>query len=448
MKKIAECRACGSKALSHAFTLSHAAAREGAFGARKTVETEFVFCDPTRDANACGLLQAAHAAPAALRDAPSARYPSTRSHLRAIATEALELISGRDCAALDIGCNDGTLLSFYPRWVDRYGVDPSDRVEDIGPWAWTAKSAFPSAEIDRAFGAKKFDIVTAASVLELVDEPRAFLARVKSLLAEDGVFVIDTLYAPALLARTNIEGLSCGANAYYSLGVLERMIRDCGLKIFRGALSDKDGGAIRLYVSHDGVEAHDFDPWYERLARLWDEENALSLRSVQPYQAFESRAGAARIAFARLMREAAERGDRAHLVGAGQDSAALLALAGAESRVFSAVVGDGRAEPGAQIFGLPLITEADSRASEPDLLVAPASLKRDLLERYRDQILMGARVIFATPAPHVVHAQNYASELGKALAGGDSAGGVETLRAILGAAGGLRLVAERAAKSA
>ncbi|MEZ5917432.1 MAG: hypothetical protein R3C40_07705 [Parvularculaceae bacterium] len=70
-------------------------------------------------------------------------YRSVRSGAR-YGDGGAELISGRDCAALDIGCSDGTLLSFYPRWVDRYGVDTLDDVDQIGSWAWSAKAAFPS----------------------------------------------------------------------------------------------------------------------------------------------------------------------------------------------------------------------------------------------------------------------------------------------------------------
>jgi SAM-dependent methyltransferase len=443
MKKIAECRACGSKALTFAFSVPQTVWRQGVLGGRSTVEREFVFCDPTRDANACGLLQASDPAPHVRDDCASARWPSNRSHLRAVATEALELMSGRDCAALDIGCNDGTLLSYYPRWVDRYGVDPSERVEEIGAWAWTARCAFPSAELDRALGGKTFDIVTAQSVFESIDEPRAFLARIKSLLAPDGVFVLETLYAPMALTRTNVETFASGVSCAHSLETLERLVRDSGLKIVRGALTDKDGGSVRLFVTHAECGDHDFDPWYERLARLWDEENALSLRTSHPYRAFERRAEMARASFRALLADLAEKGERAHLVGAGPDSGALIALAAAEARLVAAVIGDGRPEAGAQAFGLPLITESDSRAAEPDLLLAPASLKRDMLERWREQILLGARIVFATPEPHIVHAQNYASELGKVLAGAATGGSVESLRAVLGAAGGPRLVAER-----
>ncbi len=451
MKKITQCRACGSKALTPAFRLAESGAPRAdarGFGRKKRSDIEFLLCDASKDARACGLVQSAHEAGTPPAPAPSARYAATRAHLRRLATECLELISGRDCAALDIGCNDGALLSFYPRWVDRYGVDPSEQVEGVGDWAWTQREPFPSPALDRAFGGKQFDIITAANVLEEVDAPRAFLKRVKALLAPDGVFALETLYAPMTLMRCGIEQIAAGASALYSLAALERALRDAGLKIFRGALTDKEGGSIRLFATHEENPDHDFDPWYERLARLWDEENALALRTVQPYQAFERRALDSRAAFASLLEAARDRGERVFLMGAGGPSAALLHWAGPAQQAVSAVVEEGFPE-GARLLGGPqILNENEARAIEPDYLLAPASLKREALERWREAILLGAQIIVATPAPHIVSKHNYAAELAKTLAVGDAAGEVETLRAILAAAGKPRLVAVTAEKKA
>lgn len=454
MKKIAQCRSCGSKALTPAFRLADAGAPRGGakgFARRKRVDADYVLCDPSIDARACGLVQASHERPFAIAPAASSRRASSRAHLRRMATECLELISGRDCAALDIGCNDGALLSFYPRWVDRYGVDPSEHVEEIGDWAWVARDAFPSAALDKSFGTKQFDIVTAANVLEEIEQPRAFLRRVKALLAPDGVFAIETLYAPMTLMRSGVEPVVAGVSALWSLAALERALRDAGLKIFRGALTDKDGGSIRLYATHEGNVDHDFDPWFERLARLWDEENALALRTVQPYQAFERRAEDARAAFVELVEAIRDRGERIFLVGAGPASSAMLHWAGPAQAAIGAAVEDGFPE-GARLLGGPqIVNENEARAIEPDYFLAPACLKRDALERWRDAILLGAQVIVPTPLPHVVSRHNYAAELARTLAVGDAAGEVDTLRAILAAAGKPKLVAvapERKALSA
>lgn len=454
MKRIVNCRACGSAALSPAFTLENMGAepaRQGILGRQKSEAVEFVVCDPSKDIHACGLLQNAFANEAPRkRIAPSGAFRTTRSSLRSLATEGLELISGRDCAALDIGCSDGTLLSFYPRWVDRYGVDPSDDVDLIGDWSWSAKAAFPSADLDRAFAGKKFDLITASSVLEEVNEPRAFFARVKSLLTEDGVFALETLYAAMTLTRTAADAFASGVNAVYSISVLERILRDCDLKIFRGNLTEKDGGSIRLFITHAESSDYDFDPWFERLAQLWDEENALSLRTRAPYQAFENRVDLARRAFSDLMAKVVANDEKAHLFGADAGASMLYAWAGKHARAIEAVIGFDEIPDGARLVtgGPSIIPESEARAIEPDYLIAPPSLKREILERWRDPILRGAKILFATPTPHVVSAGNYAAEFGKSLTGGDGAGGSESLRSILSAAGGLRLVADSSRKSA
>ncbi|MEO0399946.1 MAG: class I SAM-dependent methyltransferase [Pseudomonadota bacterium] len=464
MKRITQCRACGSTALAPAFqfeTIEDAPRRKGGSTSakgrtkQKKKTSEFVVCDATQDAEACGLLQRAECDASTADRAPSGFYRSNRGHLRAAATEALELISGRDCAALDIGCSDGTLLSFYPRWVDRVGVDTADIVERVGAWATTHKASFPSRELDEAFAGRKFDLISAISVLEDVDEPRPFLNNAKSLLTDDGVLIIETLYAPMMLTRTNVDAVFNGRSAVYSLGSLERLFRDCGLKIFRGSLTDKEGGSIRLFATHADLDDYDFDPWYERLARLWDEENALALRLLAPYQAYEQRVDEVRAGFQKLVSDICRDGETVHLLGADASARQLYAWAGKAASSIEAAISPTEPEEGARLFpgGPELIGEAAARALEADVFIAGAAHKRDLLERWRDPILRGATMIFATPTPHVVTSANYSAEFGKALVGADGSGGPETLRAILGAAGGPRLVVEngdddRAAASA
>lgn len=422
----------------------------GGVFSNRTKKTRYVLCDPSRHARACGLLQAAtHEASHA--PGPSARYASNRENLRALATESLELLSGRDCSALDIGCNDGSLLSYYPRWVERFGVDPSGHVDEVGKWAWSAKAAFPSPELDKAFGEKKFDIITAASVFEHIDNPRAFLEAVKSRLSDDGVFAMETLYAPTILSRNSIDVFQAGVSAVFSLSVLEWLVRSTDMKIVKGALSAKEGGSIRLFITHKSNAEFDFDPWSERLAKLWDEENALAMRAIQPFQSFERRALEIRHRLSVLFGEIAGRGESVHILGADAQTEALLAFMGKAAKPVTAVVDTHAARETDRLgeTGLPIISDTESRAAEPDYVIAPARYKREMLERWRETILLGAKMVFATPMPHIVTASNYNSEYGKTIAAGDTAGGTETLRSILAAAGGLRLVVENeTAKSA
>ena len=406
---------------------------------------DYVLCDPSRHARACGLLQAGVEGANEVVT-PSGRRSSNRAHLRAAAIEALEMISGRDCAALDIGCNDGALLSYYPRWVERVGVDPSDFVDDIGEWATTMKMSFPSPELSAKLGDKKFDIISAISVLEHIDDPRVMLEAVKERLSDDGVLVLETLYSPVVLTRNCVDLLQVGVSAVYSLSVLEWLVREAGLKVFKGALTSKEGGSVRLFITHAENNEYDFDPWYERLARLWDEENALAMRALQPYQSFEQRIGKVQEGFQTLLQEIALRGECVHILGADAHTEALLRWAGSASKVVTAAVDSAVAREKERLDerSIRIISESDSRAAEPDFMIAPARYKREILEKWREAILLGGQMIFATPMPHIVNAANYSSEYGKTIATGDDASGAESLRSILAVAGGPRLIVENA----
>ena len=345
---------------------------------------------------------------------------------------------------LDIGCNDGTLLSYYPRWVERFGVDPADPIDDIGEWAWTAKDSFPSRDLDNAFGEKKFDIITAISIFEFSDEPSAILDKIKSLLSDDGVIVLETLYAPMVLTGNSVESLQAGVAATYSLSTLEWLVREAGLKIFKGLVTNKEGGSIRLFITHKENEEFDFDPWYERLATLWDEENVLAMRSIQPYQTFEYRVDAIQNSFVELLQQIKDRGETVHILGADVQAEALLRWAGSASSVVTASI-DTPAARDDDTLGdrkIPIISEADARASQPDFIIAPSRFKREVMERWREAVLLGAQLIFVTPMPHVVDASNYASEFGKVLDAAGVSPGVATLRSILSVAGGPRLISD------
>jgi len=454
VEKIEHCRACGSKSLTPAISNFDRTLKKNKFERKNKKNStsyalenaridDFLLCDPSQDSKACGLLQRAnslstqHHAPL-----PSATFRVNRDHLRAAATQALEILSGRDCAALDIGCNDGTLLSYYPRWVERFGVDIHDLVEEIGPWAWTAKTSHSSDMLKNALCTKKFEIITCISALEEFEDPQSLINMVKSHLTADGVFVLETLYAPILLTGNNIEHLCAPITSIYSLTVLENLLRNSGLKIFRGSVTGKNSGSIRLFITHNDNHEYDFDPWSERLARLWDEEIVLALQDIAPYQAFSARCEGNRKQFQDILKSAKREKQRIHLIGTDNQSISLCNMAGPHLDAISHIV-DYTNQSGISSsisYPLPIIGEAQCRALQPDILIIPSQIKQEMMEIWREAIFAGMRLLIAAPEPHFVDTYNYSTIYGKILSQGDQAGGVETLRSILHAAGRPRLV--------
>src|SRR5512139_1022368 len=121
-KYLKACRICGSRNLVDIVDLGDqylqgSFVREGIIDPpKRKLPTRLVRCDVEAGDSACGLVQLAHTFP------PSVLYTNywyrsgtnqtMRDHLRGIVESTLKTIGTptKPLAALDIGCNDGTLL--------------------------------------------------------------------------------------------------------------------------------------------------------------------------------------------------------------------------------------------------------------------------------------------------------------------------------------------------
>ncbi|MEM6649011.1 MAG: methyltransferase domain-containing protein [Pseudomonadota bacterium] len=420
---LSTCRACGSQHLTPAFTL--------------TGENAWVFCGDASGEGGCGLLQRATTGEEGYQHVPQSLSWTEQYRLRSVVAGALEMVTTRDGKALDIHCGTGTLLSAYPRWITPVGVDA--RLSETGSQDWGVGIAadFLSQNAGKALtkiADEGFDIITSIGSLEQAEEPVVYLERVKTLLAKDGVFVLETPYAALALTRTLTSPFHRDAKGVYSLATLEYLASQVGLRIIRGSMTEMAGGSIRVYMTHKDYRGHDYGPWFEMLARLWDEENSLCLRGRQAYNAFQMRLAGRSMDIAALKASMVRNDEHAYVIGTCSRTVAALQAGDLDYDVISAHIGD-VARP-----GFPeIITEPMAREAPPDVLIAPTWRRRETLEGWHDQIMAGTRVVFIEPEVLVVDAENYPHELGRALAVTDGPGSVETLKAALAAMRGPRL---------
>src|ERR1043166_7490464 len=135
------CRICGSRALTPVINLGEQYL-QGSFNKpgkqtapTRKIKCSLVRCDPMRDEHACGLLQMEHTVPPEILYSAywyrSGTNRTMQEHLGDIAKTALAMVGSKAAIALDIGCNDGTLLKAFPKAIRRIGIDPSDAVESV-----------------------------------------------------------------------------------------------------------------------------------------------------------------------------------------------------------------------------------------------------------------------------------------------------------------------------
>lgn len=409
------CRACGSPALTKVIDLGEQHV-QGVFiktgsplPPMRKIPLALVRCDPTRDESACGLLQTSCTVPPEILYATywyrSGTNRTMREHLAGIAREMTALLGRDDACVLDIGCNDGTLLAAYPAGFTKFGIDPSNAVEDIVGEVTVIQDRFPSAELVHAMDGRTFDGITSIAMFYDLPDPVGFVRAVKEILAPDGVWIFEMSYMPSML-RTNSYDTICHEHLeYYSLAALEYVLTKGGLRLFNACLNDINGGSIRCYATH--VENFRFktDAFRVSLEALRRDEFDMELDTDKPYRNFQEAAEAHREELARLVKELKRAGKRIHVYGASTKGNTILQFCGLDNSVIDFAADRNPDKHGARTIGtdIPIISEEESRGMQPDYyLVLPWHFRTEFLERERKTIASGTAMIFPLPKVEII----------------------------------------------
>jgi len=119
----------------------------------------------------------------------SGNSPALHANFESLATEAAAWLKEGDLV-VDIGANDGTLLSKFGDNVQTFGVEPTGQAEKIaGNYAQGFFSERMAAQIVELVGQAK--VVTACNVLAHVDRLDDVLRGIRRLLTDDGVLIAE-----------------------------------------------------------------------------------------------------------------------------------------------------------------------------------------------------------------------------------------------------------------
>ncbi len=160
---------------------------------------------------------------------------------------------------VDVGSNDGILLKpLKALGVKAIGVEPSVNVSKIAnDQGLTTVCAFfdtrTAAEIARTHG--KADVIVASSVFTHLEEPRAFIDAVKTLLADDGKFIIEVEYIGNILRSLQFERFYLDRIFYYSLTSLDHLFRANGMVVVEVERIEPHGGSLQVTVKRHGQGA-------------------------------------------------------------------------------------------------------------------------------------------------------------------------------------------------
>lgn len=409
IRKRTTCRVCGSKSLTPVINLGPQYL-QGSFvkpgkeiPSQRKINCSLVRCNPQVDENACGLLQMEHSVPSEILYAAywyrSGTNATMRNHLKNIVDTTLDIIDKSHCNVLDIGCNDGTLLNFYPKNWEKFGCDPSDVAQEVKD-AKVVQDIFPSAELSNIIGEKKMDIITSIAMFYDLESPVDFVKNIKRFLSPEGIWVFEMSYMPKMLEMDSYDTICHEHLEFYSLAVLEKIVGMADMKIFKISFNDINGGSIRCYATHKESGLYYKSDNHKLMNEVRQQEFDLELDTDKPYVAFQYRIEKVKTELHDLLVKLKKDGKKVHIYGASTKGNTILQWCDLNSMLIEYAAERNPDKYGAFTLGtnIPIISEEESRAMNPDYyLVLPWHFKEEFIEREKEALDNGTGFIFPIP---------------------------------------------------
>lgn len=353
----------------------------------------------------CGLVQLRHTTPGEWLYRfywyKSGMNASMRAALADISRKASEFVGlQRGDSVLDIGCNDGTLLHSYTvPGIRRIGFEPANNLQQEA--AQGADRVIPDFFSARPVAGESFRIVNSVAMFYDLEEPNAFVADLASVLAEDGLWVIEMHYLPLMLASNAFDAICHEHLEYYSLASLETLLAQHGLVVADIETNEVNGGSVRAYVVHKGAPSAQAPARRDRVRAARTSEQLLALDRPQTYETWGKRIQQIGNQLGNWIRSERAQSRKVSAYGASTKGNTLLQVFGFDHSLICSAAERNPAKWGKYTVGtwIPIVSEAEARAHADDFLILPWHFLPEILEREKDFLARGGRIVAPLPEP-------------------------------------------------
>ncbi len=168
----------------------------------------------------------------------------------------LDMTATGNALIVDIGSNDGTLLTKFKQFGHRVvGIDPTPEATQIAidRGVPTIQQFFDSDAVGQVFGTEGLaDVIVGANVFAHVDDLDSFIENVDALLQDDGVFVFESPYFGEFLKGLEYDTVYHQHLSYLSLKPVVRFMEKHGMEVFDVEQHELHGGGFRVYIARKG----------------------------------------------------------------------------------------------------------------------------------------------------------------------------------------------------
>jgi hypothetical protein len=321
-----------------------------------------------------------------------------RDNFAELYAESSKLLGlGKDDLAIDIGSNDGTLISNFQNGGHRIlGIEPTDVAKIANARGVPTLQRYFTKELAREVkhkhGAAK--VVTAANCFAHIEDIHPIVEGILEMLSADGVFISESHYLIGLLDRLQYDTIYHEHLRYYSVGSLAHLLSMHGLEVFHARPIPTHGGSIRVYAARRGVRP--VQPSVQQMIAAEPRGDAMRKRLA----AFRNDVMLSKLRLLAMVRDIKEKGGRICGISAPSRASTLVNYVGLDEAIIDYVceiegsLKIGKCMPGTLI---PVVEESKMFADQPDCaIIFSWHIADELAPKLRQK---GYRGMLVTPLP-------------------------------------------------
>ncbi len=328
--------------------------------------------------------------------------------LKGIARKAVSLINcEEEDIALDLGCNDGTLLKYYSDKLWTVGFDPAKNMEQYSSeYAGLVVTDYFTASAYFNKLNRRAKIITSIAMFYDLEEPHKFVDDIEAVLDPEGLWIVQMSYMPLMLQQCAFDSICHEHLEYYSLSSFIYLIEEHGLKVVDVELNDINGGSFRIYVrkqsSNDDLFAT--APYRDvgtfRVKSLLEYEKQLNLNKPETYTSWFAKLQEIKTLTVDFIKSEKAKGKTIWGYGASTKGNTLLQWYGLDNTLIDAIAERNPDKYGKRTVGtnIEIKSELEMRRASPDyLLILPWHFISEFKSRERDYLKSGGKFIVPLP---------------------------------------------------
>jgi SAM-dependent methyltransferase len=311
---------------------------------------------------------------------------------------------GKEDLVIDIGCNDGTLLSGFKRHgVKTLGVDPAENLAQLASNTGIDRyvgffNSETATDISKKWG--KASVITATNTFPHIPKLRDFVEGIKKALAPGGVFVIEVHYLVDIIEQVAFDTVYHEHVSYWALTPMVYLFEEHEMQIVHAERLSLHHGQLRVFVQRKGE-----GQVQPSVAGILETERIEGLSQFETFQCFAQKTLKLKQDVHNTIKQLLEQGKRIVGYGAPAKGNTLLSFLEIGPEMIDYIADrsplkQGRYTPGMHI---PVVSPDRLLSDKPDYAILLAwNFVDEILTQQNEYVKRGGKFIVPVPAVKIL----------------------------------------------